>query len=76
MSGCFGVVVLAAVVGAVEALLCGWAFMLAVGVLHAQWWSTVPTIGFWPAVLVSALLSAALSTGSLLKGLGEGAGSR
>ena len=28
----------------------GWALMLGIGVLHHEWWSAVPTIGYWPAV--------------------------
>jgi hypothetical protein len=30
--------------------------MIAVGVVHAHWLTTMPTIGYWPAALVVFLL--------------------
>ena len=39
-----------------------WLFMLAVGVIHHEWIESCPTIGFWWAILVAALLRGALST--------------
>lgn len=55
--------------GFLIALLQGWLFMLAVGVIHAHWIPQVPTIGFWWSVLVWLLLpsrgtTAKTSTGS------------
>lgn len=43
---------------ALSALLFGWLFMLAVGVVHHEWWPAVPTIGYWWAVLFTALMRA------------------
>ena len=34
----------------------GWALMIAVGVLHGEWWRTVPTMGYHAAYLVTGLL--------------------
>ncbi|MCX5066951.1 hypothetical protein OOJ91_13950 [Micromonospora lupini] len=42
-------------------LLGGWALMLAVGIARAEWLPALPTIGYWPAVLLSALLRSALT---------------
>ena len=36
-------------------LTTGWMFMLAVDVAHTHWWSAVPTIGYWWAVLIVLL---------------------
>jgi hypothetical protein len=38
------------------AMLAGWAFMIAVGVAHAEWVPMVPTIGYGWAVLIIWLL--------------------
>jgi hypothetical protein len=43
-------------IGFLIALLQGWLFMLAVGVVHAHWIPQVPTIGFWWSVLIWTLL--------------------
>ena len=54
---------------ALQAFLQGWMFMLGVGVVHAEWWSSVPTIGYWWAVLVVYLLKGVFSaTQSKAKG--------
>lgn len=37
-------------------LLEGWFFMLAVGIVHAQWFPAVPTLGFWSALAIRVLL--------------------
>lgn len=34
----------------------GWEFMLAVGVIHAEWIPQLPTIGYWWALLIVFLL--------------------
>lgn len=39
----------------------GWAFMIAVGVAHAEWVPIVPTIGFGAAWIIMSLLSLAFS---------------
>jgi hypothetical protein len=44
------------------ALAAGWALMLAVGVIRAEWLPACPTIGYWPAVAVAVLLRLALHT--------------
>lgn len=54
--GCLGDFVGAAVVSLFMAPIQGFAFMLAVGVVHHEWWPAVPTIGFWWAVLFVALI--------------------
>lgn len=48
------------------AALSGWAFMLAVGVAHSEWITTLPTIGFWPAYAIMALLTFAFSIGNAI----------
>lgn len=35
----------------------GWLFMLTIGVVHGEWLPMMPTIGYWSAVKVSAMLS-------------------
>lgn len=45
-----------------SAAVAGWVFMLTVGVIHAQWLHTMPTIGFGPAILVSILVSLTINT--------------
>ena len=50
--GCFTALLSAAV----HMLLGGWLLMLAIAMLSAHWWSALPTIGYWWAVLVTALL--------------------
>jgi hypothetical protein len=32
----------------------GWAFMFAIGVVHHEWITSCPTIGFWWAILLSS----------------------
>lgn len=40
----------------------GWAFMLIVGLIHGSWWPQVPTIGYWPAVVIAGGLASVLET--------------
>lgn len=46
---------------AIGALAGGWALMLAVGVIHAEWVRQLPTVGYWWAVLLVALLRGVFS---------------
>lgn len=39
----------------------GWMLMLGVGILHANWWSDMPPMGYWTAVLAVALLRGVFS---------------
>lgn len=48
-------------VGLILAPLQGLYLMLAVGVVHHEWWPAVPTLGFWWAVLIVSLLRPALT---------------
>lgn len=57
-------------VSALVSFLYGLFFMLAVGVIHAEWIHTLPTIGFWWAVLISFLLRSGL-TGNTTTKVGE-----
>ena len=50
------------VVGMLLALTAGWAFMLAVGVVHHEWIRQCPTIGFWWSVILASLVRSALYT--------------
>jgi hypothetical protein len=60
-----GKLLTALVAGFLTALINGWLFMLAIGVIHEHWVSALPTLGFWWSVLISWLLRSALSsTGS------------
>ena len=36
--------------------LTGWWFMITVGVVHGEWLPGMPTIGFWSACKISALI--------------------
>jgi len=38
----------------------GWYLMLAVGIVHHEWIRSCPTLGYWWAVAICALLRAAL----------------
>jgi hypothetical protein len=44
----------------------GWAFMFAVGVVHHEWITSCPTIGFWWAILLRSLLRITPSAGTRL----------
>lgn len=37
-------------------IFAGWAFMLAIGLVHHEWIPACPTIGYWPAVGIALLL--------------------
>lgn len=50
----------ALLVSAVYSLVAGWAFMLAVGVIHHEWIASCPTIGYGWAVVVALLIRWAL----------------
>lgn len=39
----------------------GWMVMLAVGIIHAEWLPNLPTLGYWWAVAIVALLSGTFS---------------
>lgn len=56
------------IITALSALLNGWMFMLAIGVIHAEWLRQLPTIGYWWAVLVVYLLSGVFSRVTYPKG--------
>lgn len=43
------------------ALLGGFELMIAVGIVHAEWIRTLPTIGYWWAALLVALLRGTFS---------------
>lgn len=45
----------------VGGFLGGWALMLAVGVAHAEWLPGLPTVGYWPSVLLVLLLRGVFS---------------
>ena len=57
VSGCLTAILVSIVVN----LFHGWLFMLAVGVLHHEWWPQIPTIGYWWAVVVVLLLRGVFS---------------
>lgn len=63
LGGCLSSLTFAALVNFYR----GWIFMLVVGVIHAEWIHQLPTIGYWWSVLVSTLLSGALSSTSSSK---------
>ena len=39
----------------------GWFFMLGIGVVHNDWWTTVPPVGYFTSVLIVVLLGGTLS---------------
>lgn len=42
----------------VVAPLNAWLLMLLIGVAHHEWWPLVPTIGYWWALVLGALINA------------------
>jgi hypothetical protein len=48
------------VAAALMSVLGGWAFMLAVGIVHHEWIKQCPTIGFGWALLLASLMRSAL----------------
>jgi len=40
---------------AILAMVGGWWLMIAVGVAHHEWASTIPSIGYWSAVKITVL---------------------
>lgn len=44
----------------VATALAGFSLMIAVGVVHAEWIRNCPTVGYWDALIVAALLRSAL----------------
>lgn len=48
--------ILRVIVTFVIAIVCGFLFMLAVGIVHHEWITQCPTIGYWWAVLITGLL--------------------
>lgn len=46
----------------VHAFAAGWELMIAVGVIHAEWIPSLPTIGYWWAVLLVWLFTGMFST--------------
>ncbi|GIE35942.1 hypothetical protein Ait01nite_089870 [Actinoplanes italicus] len=53
---------------AISWLLGAWAFMIGVGVAHAEWWPTIPTIGY----KASLILGAAFALRGAISGLATG----
>ncbi|MFA9273068.1 MAG: hypothetical protein ACEQSX_20475 [Baekduiaceae bacterium] len=58
----------AAVTGVFTALLRGWLLMLAVGVAHHDWTARIPPMGYWTAVLLTALYPIGASTMTTKRG--------
>lgn len=56
-----GKFVTATITGALASFAGGWELMLGVGVIHAEWIRTLPTIGYWWAVLLVWLLRGTFS---------------
>lgn len=57
MQGC----ITRAVAVALAYLFRGWMLMLAVGIIHAEWLPQLPTLGYWWAVVIVALLNGVFS---------------
>lgn len=53
---------------AFTALFRGWTLMLAVGVAHHDWTARIPLMGYWTAVLLTALFPIAASTMTTKRG--------
>lgn len=49
--------------GILRAAVGGWAFMIAVGVAHAEWVHNLPTVGFGTSIILSAFFALALVPG-------------
>jgi hypothetical protein len=61
LTGCMTWIVLHLANGAM-ALIGGWLLMLAVGVVHAEWITDLPTVGYWWAVVIVWLLQGTFMT--------------
>lgn len=56
-------ILLALIILSIPATLLGaWLFMLTVGVMHGEWLTMMPTIGYWSAAKVFFMLSATTGT--------------
>jgi|KBSSwiStaDraftv2_1062776.scaffolds.fasta_scaffold01170_32 hypothetical protein len=49
------------IISALTFLLRGFWLMLAVGIIHAEWWPALPTVGYWWSVLIVSLLPGVFS---------------
>lgn len=58
-------ILVALVVAAVSQFAAAWLLMLLVGVVHARWFTTLPTIGYWVALAICALLAAVRFNGAV-----------
>ena len=43
--------------GIARAFLFAWTFMLTIGVVHGEWLTMMPTIGFWSSLILGMLIS-------------------
>jgi hypothetical protein len=48
-------------ISALTFMMRGFWLMLAVGIVHHEWWPAIPTIGYWWSVLVVSLLCGVFS---------------
>ena len=56
-------VLYAVLLTAALAFILGWWFMVTVGVAHGEWSDSIPTIGYWGAVKLTAIATLGISTG-------------
>ena len=61
-SQALGKIVTGIFTSAAISLMGGFELMIAVGVVHAEWIRTLPTVGYWWAVLLVALLRGVFSS--------------
>jgi hypothetical protein len=57
---------------AISWVLGAWAFMIAVGVAHAEWWPAVPPIGYQASLLLGAAFTLRGAVSGLATGLING----
>lgn len=56
-------VLFAAVLTIAVAAIGGWWMMLTVGMAHHEWTTSIPTIGYWGAVKLTAVCTIGITTG-------------
>lgn len=54
-------------VGLVLTFIGAWVFMLLVGVIHHEWIAALPTLGWWPSLLIIVMIDSV--TGCVMYGV-------
>lgn len=66
-------VIFVALVGALTWLAEAWSVMVAVGVIHAEWLTMLPTLSYQSSLLVNLAVGLVITVYAIAKGLVDGA---